>query len=273
MSDSSGGRSLEASRVPRGHRGDLGRRCLPRLPHPEVRDTIVVADRAATSTDARGENVLNQNALTLSGGHPLASRFEGFQRLTVRQRKRWVEILLSVEMKNEYDVFDQTQTPVLHVREEGSGFLSLLKRVFLGPFRPFTASVTDASRSEPWMQLRRPFRFIFHRLEVHAADGTLVGAIQKKWSWVRRIYDVEDGRGQVVAELFGPLLKPWTFEIRVRGQTRGAIRKRWSGWGKEFFTDADNFGVELANLDRNLKVLAFAATVLIDVVHFERSKG
>jgi len=216
---------------------------------------------------------LNQNALTPSGGHRLASRFDGFQRLTVRQRKKWLEILLSFEMKNAYDVFDQTQKPVLHVREEGSGLLSFLKRVFLGPTRPFTASVTDPSRSEVWMQLRRPFRFIFHRLEVHGADGTLVGAIQKKWSWVRRVYDVENGRGEVVAELFGPLLKPWTFEILVRGQTRGAIRKRWSGWGKELFTDADNFGVELANLDSDLKMLAFAATVLLDVVHFERRKS
>jgi uncharacterized protein YxjI len=209
----------------------------------------------------------------ISGRSHLAARFESYQRLTVRQRKKWMEILLSFEMRNAYDVFDETQRPVLHVREEGAGFLSFLKRVFLGPFRPFTASVTDPSRSEVWMQLRRPFRFIFHRLEVHGADGALVGAIQKKWSWVRRIYDVEDGMGQVVAELFGPILKPWTFEIRLRGQARGAIRKRWSGLGKELFTDADNFGVELANLDRDLKVLAFAATVLIDVVHFERSKG
>ncbi len=216
---------------------------------------------------------MNQPALTPSTGRNLASKFESYQRLTVRQRKKWMEILLSFEMKNAYDVFDQTQQPVLHVREEGSGFLSFLKRVFLGPSRPFTASVTDPSQLQTWMQLRRPFRFVFHRLEVYGADGALAGAIQKKWSWIRRIYHLEDARGQVVAELFGPILKPWTFEIRVRGQTRGAIRKRWSGWGKELFTDADSFGVELANLEPDLKMLAFAATVLVDVVHFERSKG
>jgi uncharacterized protein YxjI len=216
---------------------------------------------------------LNQHVLATSGDQRLAARFDGFQRLTVRQRKRWVEILLSFEMKNAYDVFDQTRQPVLHVSEEGSGFLCFLKRVFLGPSRPFTASVTDPSRPEPLLRLTRPFRFFFHRLEVHGPDGARVGAIQKKWSWIRRIYELEDARGQVVAELFGPVLKPWTFQIRVHGQERGAIRKRWSGLGKEFFTDADNFGVELANLDRDLKVLAFAATVLVDVVHFERAKG
>lgn len=203
----------------------------------------------------------------------LTAPFAAFQRLTVRQRKSWWEILLSLELRNQYDVYDQGQRPALHVREEGSGFWSFLKRVFLGPMRPFTASVTDPATGEPWLTLHRPFRFIFHRLEVRRADGTAAGAVQKRWSWVRRLYDLEDGRGQVVAELFGPILKPWTFEIRVRGQPRGAIRKRWSGLAKEIFTDADNFGVELANLEPDVKVLAFAATVLVDVVHFERAKG
>jgi uncharacterized protein YxjI len=232
---------------------------------------IVVGERSRRTR-------LRPDAILASTDRRLAARFEGYQRLTVRQRKRWWEILLSFEMRNAYDVFDETQRPVLHVREEGAGLLSILKRVFLGPIRPFTATVTDPSLVDPsrpvaWLRLRRPFRFLFHRLEVDGPDGGLVGAIQKRWSWLRRVYEVEDGRGRVVAELFGPILKPWTFEIRVRGQQRGAIRKRWSGWAKELFTDADDFGVELANLEPELKVLAFAATVLVDVVHFERSKG
>jgi uncharacterized protein YxjI len=209
----------------------------------------------------------------LAGREAPGARFAGFQRLTVRQRKRWTEILLSLEMRNRYDVFDETQRPVLHVREDGEGLGAFLKRFFLGPWRPFTATVTDPSGGAPALRLRRPFRFLFHRLEVSGPDGAPVGAVEKRWSWLRRIYAVEDARGAVVAELFGPILKPWTFEIRVRGQARGAIRKRWSGFGKELFTDADDFGVELANLAPELKPLAFAATVLVDVVHFERSKG
>ena len=41
----------------------------------------------------------------------------------------------------------------------------------------------------------------------------------------------------------------------------------------ELFTDADNFGVILSDIpDPLLRALAFAATVLVDVVHFERAK-
>lgn len=205
---------------------------------------------------------------------PLDERFGHFQRLTVRQQKRWLEILTSFEVKNTYDVFDEQGAAALRVREQGSGFLSLLKRIFLGPMRPFRVLVTDASSGQSLLDLHRPFRFIFHRLEVRTPDGALLGAIQKKWSWVRRIYHVESGAGHKLAELFGPLLKPWTFELRVDDRVQGLVQKRWSGLAKEMFTDADNFGIDLAAVtDPRLKVLAFAAVVLIDVVHFEKSKG
>lgn len=205
---------------------------------------------------------------------PLDERFAQFTRLTVRQQKRWLEILTSFEVKNTYDVFDEAGAPALRVREQGNGFLSLLKRIFLGPMRPFRVLVTDPSTGQALLDLQRHFRFIFHRLEVRTPDGALLGAIQKKWSWIRRIYHVESGAGQVIAELFGPLLRPWTFELRVGDRVLGMVQKRWSGIAKEMFTDADNFGVELSAVtDPRLKVLAFAAVVLIDVVHFEKAKG
>src|SRR3954468_1276403 len=215
-----------------------------------------------------------QRSLAVTGAREVAERFEGYQRLAVRQRKRWLEILLSLEMKNVYDVYDDHQTPVLRVQERGQGFLSLLKRIFLGPLRPFEAAVVDFSSGQPILELRRPFRFFLHRLEVRTPTGEKVGAIQRRWSWLRRVYDIEDAYGHVAADIFGPLLRPWTFELRINQQVCGTIKKRWSGLLKEAFSDADNFWVELGRLDGSqLKVLAFAATVLIDVVHFERSKG
>ena len=213
-------------------------------------------------------------SLALVGPREVANRFARYDRLSVRQRKRWWEILLSFEMRNSYDVFDQTQQPVLHVQELGTGFGAFIKRIFLGPLRPFRAEVRDTGNQQSVLALRRPFRFIFHRLEVDTAGGERVGAIQRRWSWIRRIYVIEDAQGRVVADLFGPFLRPWTFEVRVNEQVQGTIAKRWSGLAKEMFTDADNFGVDLVRLpDPQLRALAFAATVLIDVVHFERAKG
>lgn len=217
--------------------------------------------------------MIPETASTAASGSP-EDRFARYQRLTVRQKKRWLEILLSFELKNTYEVFDERGTPVLRVQEQGEGLLSLLKRLFLSTMRPFDVTVTDVGNGQPLLQLHRPFRFIFHRLEVHTAKGELLGAIQKKWSWIRRIYHIESNGGQLVAELFGPLLRPWTFEVRQGERALGLVQKKWSGLGKEMFTDADNFGVDLSAIsDARLKLLVFAAVVLIDIVHFEKSKN
>lgn len=214
-----------------------------------------------------------QAGLTLTRAAAL-DRFRGYDRLSVRQKKKWLEILLSFELKNRYQVFDQSQQAVLEVAEVGDGFLPFLGRMFLGPLRAFSAEVTDLAAGRVALRLHRRFRFIFHRLEVESGSGEKLGAIERRWSWLRKIYDVEDAQGRVVARLFGPILRPWTFELQVNEQVVGQIQKRWSGLGKELFTDADNFGVDLHGVtDPNLKALAFAATVLIDVVHFERAKG
>jgi uncharacterized protein YxjI len=198
-------------------------------------------------------------------------KFASCQQLTVRQRKRWAEVLLSLEMVNTYDVYDDRHLPVMRVQEEGSGILQFLKRVFIGPIRPFLASVLDLETNQLLLSLRRPFRFFFHRLEISTADGQRLGSIERQWSWLHRHYFIENAQGARVAELFAPLLHPWTFEIQINHQIQGFIRKRWSGLMKESFTDADNFGVDLSGItDPHLKALAFAATVLIDVVHFER---
>jgi uncharacterized protein YxjI len=196
-------------------------------------------------------------------------------RLSVRQRKRWLEILFSWESKNTYLVFDQAQSPVFEVRERGQGLGNLLKRLVMGPLRWFTADVDSLALQRPLLVLRRPFRLFFHRLEITTAEGVAVGAIQRRWTWVRRKYTVEGPDGHEVATLFGPLLRPWTFEVQLPGSTAevGLVQKKWSGLAKELFSDADNFWVELDRIaDPQLRALLFSATVLIDVGHFERSK-
>lgn len=200
--------------------------------------------------------------------------FQRFSHLSVRQRKRWLEILLSFEAKNAYDVFDERQMPVLRVEEQGQGILSFFKRIFFGPMRWFDAHVLDPGTRAVLLQMHRPFRFMFHEIAVHDAEGRLLGTVKRRWSWVRRLYTVYGPEGSEVGNLFGPLFRPWTFEIRLGDRPVGMIQKKWSGFGKEFFTDADNFRIELGDIpEPELRVLAFAATVLIDVVHFERAKG
>lgn len=89
---------------------------------------------------------------------------------------------------------------------------------------------------------------------------------------MRRIYSVLDSSGRELFQLFGPILHPWTFEIKKGDNEYGKITKKWSGLLKEGFTDADNFGGSFpAEWGKKVKALFLGAVFLFDFVHFENT--
>ncbi len=89
---------------------------------------------------------------------------------------------------------------------------------------------------------------------------------------LRLLYRITNSMGMEICRLYGPLLHPWTFEIRENDQQVGKITKKWSGLAKEAFTDADNFAIEMPpGKDVETKSILLGAVFLIDFVHFERT--
>lgn len=189
--------------------------------------------------------------------------------LIISQRKEWGEILTGFEQKNKYVVLDASGRELYAAVEEGG---SLLLRWFLKALRPFEITVYTFDR-RPVLRLKRPFRFYFHELEIMDPNGRKLGTIQRRFSLLRRIYSVLDNTGKEIFQLFGPVLHPWTFEIRKNENEYGKITKKWSGLFREGFSDADNFGITFpATWDVPVKSLFLGAVFLIDFVHFE-NKG
>ena len=190
--------------------------------------------------------------------------------LAVRQQTEWVEALASFETQNRYAVLDGAGRELFYAAEH-SGLLGWWT---LQSHRPFTVDVLDRE-GRPVLVLRRPFRLYFHELEVRDGEGRLLGAVRRRsrvFALLRRIYSVCDADGRETLALFGPVLHPWTFRIMADATETGRITKQWSGVGKEMFTDADHFGVELpADAEPNVKAVLLAAVFLIDFVHFERA--
>ncbi|MCD6364810.1 MAG: scramblase [Planctomycetes bacterium] len=189
--------------------------------------------------------------------------------LLVRQQKEWGEILTGFETRNRYVVTDAGGAELYFAAEESS----LLGRWLLNTLRPFTIHV-QAAGGQDVLRVKRPFRFYFHRVDVTDADaGRHLGSVERRFSLVRRIYAVLDDNGHEIFELFGPILHPWTFEVRREGRTLGKITKKWSGLLKEGFTDADNFGIAFPpDLEVVQKALLLGAVFLIDFVHFEKKQ-
>ena len=190
--------------------------------------------------------------------------------LVIQQHKEWGEILSGFEVRNRYSVLDADGRELYAAAEVGGSFLT---RLFLGRLRPFEIRVLSPEGASV-LVLRRPFRWLFHEIHAQAADGHPLGGVKQRFAWLRRRFTVSDATGRELCELYGPLLHPWTFEIREGERVLGRIVKRWSGAAKELFTDADFFGVEFPrDWDVERKAILLGAVFLIDFVYFERSGG
>ncbi len=188
--------------------------------------------------------------------------------LLVRQKKQMGEILTGFEQRNKYLVTDPAGSDLYAAAEVGG---STLARIFLRNLRAFRMQLAGLD-GKPALELRRPFRWYFHEVQVYDATQRKLGRIQRQFSWARRVYSVFDATGREIYRLYGPLLHPWTFEVRQGDHVQGRIVKKWSGMAKEAFTDADNFGITFpAGANASTKALLLGAVFLIDFVHFERS--
>lgn len=191
--------------------------------------------------------------------------------LRVQQKKEWGEILTGFEGSNRYQVVGENGQPLFFAGEVGSGLGLFLLRSFLKAKRPFTMELKTPSGATA-LRLKRPWRFFFSHLDVEDADGRLLGSVQQRFAFFQRRYDVLGPSGEVLATLRGPFFKPWTFIVEQGDRELGRIQKKWSGFGKEMFTDADSFGVTFSaegRGDAQLRPLVVGATFLIDFVHFE----
>ncbi|WP_224363794.1 phospholipid scramblase-related protein [Hyalangium versicolor] len=196
--------------------------------------------------------------------------FQRHSMLRVRQKKEWGEILTGFEMRNKYQVVGDDEQPLFFVGEVDGGLGGLLARLFLKAQRPFTLELKTPDGAT-LLRLKRPWRWWFAHLDIEDGAGQHLGSIQQRFAFFERLYEVHGPSGEVLATLRGPFFKPWTFLVELQGREVGKIQKQWSGFGKELFTAADNFGVSFGDIqDSRLRTLVVGATFLIDFVHFEK---
>ncbi len=188
--------------------------------------------------------------------------------LVIKQQKELTEILTGFETRNKYQVMNEDMDLLFMAHETGGNWLT---RTFLNTLRPFVIDIRGMSGNHI-CTITRPFRFYFHEIQIIDSHDRVIGTVKREFSILRRVYTVFDGDGNKIFELFGPLLKPWTFEIRACERKVGEIAKKWSGLLTEGFTDADTFGVQFPQGWKDeTKATILGAVFLIDFVHFEKS--
>ena len=119
--------------------------------------------------------------------------------------------------------------------------------------------------------LKRPFYILKSKAHIVMSNGAPFGSLIQKIKVAGIHFDFISPDGKIVFSVDSSVLHPWTFKISMNGEQVAQITKKWGGFGKESFTDADNFEVDVTNVkDDSIKYAILITSLLIDLSTFEK---
>ncbi|GAA4383309.1 phospholipid scramblase-related protein [Agromyces bauzanensis] len=176
------------------------------------------------------------------------------------------------EKRAEYAVFDQHGRKVGGVRQFGSS----MSRMAVGRDNETKRFQIVDREGRPLMTLTRPATMLKSKVVVMREDGAFVGQIVQENFGV--MASVLGGRfnirfriesdGETLGTISAESWRAWDFSIQdPRGAEIGRITKTWAGFGKENFTKADNYVLEMyRQLEDPLLSLVVSAALVVDTV-------
>jgi uncharacterized protein YxjI len=170
---------------------------------------------------------------------------------------------------NNYDIYDpETGTIIMECREEGLGLLTkLLRFTDFKRMTPFDIQIRTAGGDQV-VRVTRGVAFILSKVKVLDEHDQLVGGFQQKFFSIGGAFNVHDAEDNQICELKGKWTG-WNFRFMAGDMEFAHVTKKWAGIGKEFFTSADNYVLEISESvpkDHVARQLILAAVMCIDMV-------
>lgn len=171
---------------------------------------------------------------------------------------------------NSFDIFDpETKQQVLQCQEENLGFFTKMFRFTdYKRMTPFNMLVKDMN-GNTLFTVKRGVSLFLSTVEVLDSNNMLVGKFKQKFFSIGGKFEVLDASERPLCMLRGKWTS-WEFKfVSNDGKDFAAVTKKWSGLGKELFTSADNYVLEISSevpSDHPLRVLILAAVMCIDLV-------
>lgn len=171
---------------------------------------------------------------------------------------------------NSFDVYDpDTKQIILQAREERLGFFTKMFR--FTDYKRMTPFEIDIKTPEGKTVLivKRGVSVFLSTVEVLDERGTLIGKFKQKFFSIGGKFEVLDASERPLCMLKGKWTS-WDFRfVSNDGKEFALVTKKWSGLGKELFTSADNYILQISNdvpADNPLRMLIMAAVMCIDLV-------
>ncbi len=170
---------------------------------------------------------------------------------------------------NNFDIHDPASGEIIMLcREDNLGSITkLLRFTDYKRMTPFDIRVTTPEGRQ-LVRLTRGTTFIRSKVTVLDGKDQKVGGFSQKLMSIGGKFDVLDENDQILCSLKGNWTG-WDFRFVVGDSEFAHVTKKWSGMGKEFFTSADNYVLEISDSvppDSRVRLLILAAVLCIDMV-------
>ena len=170
---------------------------------------------------------------------------------------------------NNYDILDpKTQKIIMICREENLGFFTkILRFTDYKRMTPFNIVISTES-GEIIVTVKRGISLFRSMVEVYDPRGLLVGTFRQKIMSIGGKFDLLDTAGNVQCTLNGNW-KGWNFKFIKDDLELASVSKKWAGLGKELFTTADNYMLQIESFVKDndpLRMSILAAVMCIDMV-------
>ena len=221
---------------------------------------ILRSSPQSSSTESKGDAV--QSTLTLPENE---SPTEAINR-NVFLVKEQVGLF---KASSNYDIFDpDTGAMVMQCREENLNFLvRLLRFTDYKRMLPFDVIIRD-TQGKQVLRVKRGISLFLSKVEVLDEHNRKIGGFAQKLFSIGGAFRVLGSDDQPVCELKGKWTS-WEFKFLAGEQQLAKVTKKWAGLGKELFTSADNYVLEISPdvpADNSVRKLILAAVMCIDFV-------
>ncbi len=170
---------------------------------------------------------------------------------------------------NNYDILDpESGQELLHCREEKLGVLTkILRFTSYKTLTPFNVQIRTPS-GESVIRVSRGISLFASKVDVWDENDQRVGGFKQKLFSLTGSFNVMDANDEPLCELKGKWTS-WDFSFVAAGQEMAKVSKQWAGIGKELFTSADNYILQISDdvpPDSSIRQLIMGAVICIDMV-------
>jgi len=170
---------------------------------------------------------------------------------------------------NNYDIYHpESNQIIMNCRENNLGFFTKVFRFTdYKRMTPFNIEISTPG-GEKLISVKRGVAWLRSTVEVFDEKDRLVGTFKQKLFSIGGKFEILDKNEKPVATLQGKWTG-WDFKFTHENKQLAQVNKKWAGVGKEFFTSADNYALEIEETvaaDSPLRQLILAAVMCIDMV-------